>query len=39
MTHMSDPNEGFTLSSSDRNLGMELVRVTEAGAMAAGRWM
>jgi fructose-1,6-bisphosphatase II len=23
----------------DRNLGMELVRVTEAGAMAAGRWV
>lgn len=27
------------LTSGDRNLGMELVRVTEAGAMAAGRWM
>src|SRR5687767_1832452 len=36
---MSDNNEVFNLSSSDRNLGMELVRVTEAGAMAAGRWM
>jgi fructose-1,6-bisphosphatase II len=23
----------------DRNLAMELVRVTEAGAMAAGRWV
>jgi fructose-1,6-bisphosphatase II len=23
----------------DRNLAMELVRVTEAAAMAAGRWM
>jgi fructose-1,6-bisphosphatase class II len=36
---MSDNDEVFTLSSGDRNLGMELVRVTEAGAMAAGRWM
>ena len=25
--------------SPDRNLAMELVRVTEAGAMAAGRWV
>lgn len=25
--------------SQDRNLGMELVRVTEAAALAAGRWM
>jgi len=25
--------------SADRNLGMELVRVTEAAALAAGRWM
>ena len=23
----------------DRNLGLELVRVTEAAAMAAGRWV
>jgi hypothetical protein len=23
----------------DRNLALELVRVTEAGAMAAGRWV
>ena len=23
----------------DRNLAMELVRVTEAGALAAGRWV
>lgn len=36
---MSEQSEVFTLSSGDRNLGMELVRVTEAGAMAAGRWM
>src|SRR5215216_6834774 len=26
-------------SSPDRNLAMELVRVTEAAAMAAGRWV
>src|SRR3546814_8662986 len=25
--------------SPDRNLALELVRVTEAGAMAAGRWV
>lgn len=36
---MTKENEVFNLSSGDRNLGMELVRVTEAGAMAAGRWM
>ncbi|MGH8999247.1 MAG: class II fructose-bisphosphatase [Acidimicrobiia bacterium] len=28
-----------TASTPDRNLAMELVRVTEAAAMAAGRWM
>ena len=26
-------------SSPDRNLALELVRVTEAAAMAAGRWV
>lgn len=36
---MSDEPEVKELTSGDRNLGMELVRVTEAGAMAAGRWM
>src|SRR5215469_16065729 len=25
--------------TKERNLGMELVRVTEAGALSAGRWM
>lgn len=29
----------LTLSADDRNLGMELVRVTEAGALAGARWM
>lgn len=36
---MAEANEVKSLRSGDRNLGMELVRVTEAGAMAAGRWM
>jgi fructose-1,6-bisphosphatase II len=32
--------EGFELSGTkERNLAMELVRVTEAGALSAGRWM
>ena len=28
-----------TRESPDRNIAMELVRVTEAGAMAAARWI
>ncbi|HAM01105.1 MAG TPA: fructose-bisphosphatase class II, partial [Acidimicrobiaceae bacterium] len=32
---MAAPNP----QAPDRNLAMELVRVTEAAAMAAGRWM
>ena len=36
---MGEESDVKQLTSSDRNLGMELVRVTEAGAMAAGRWM
>src|SRR5581483_950752 len=40
----ADPREDPTMAKSpheipDRNLGMELVRVTEAAAMAAARWM
>ena len=32
--------EGFELSvTKERNLAMELVRVTEAGALNAARWM
>ena len=30
---------GQSTASLDRNLGLELVRVTEAAALAAGRWM
>src|SRR3712207_6189010 len=37
------PPEGSSLAPSpsapDRNLALELVRVTESGAMAAGRWV
>ncbi|MBB4688486.1 class II fructose-bisphosphatase [Amycolatopsis jiangsuensis] len=36
MTTASDPRHG---EAPDRNLAMELVRVTEAAAMAAGRWV
>jgi fructose-1,6-bisphosphatase II len=36
---MGDETEVRTLSPDDRNLGMELVRVTEAAALAAARWM
>jgi fructose-1,6-bisphosphatase II len=32
-------NSGRTPEAPDRNLAMELVRVTEAAAMAAGRWV
>ncbi len=33
------PNKNKAGESPDRNLAMELVRVTEAAAMASGRWM
>jgi fructose-1,6-bisphosphatase II len=33
---MTEPRRG---EAPDRNLALELVRVTEAGAMAAGRWV
>jgi fructose-1,6-bisphosphatase II len=36
---MADETEIRLLSADDRNLGMELVRVTEAAALAAARWM
>ncbi|GAA3571841.1 class II fructose-bisphosphatase [Amycolatopsis ultiminotia] len=36
MTTASDPRR---VEAPDRNLAMELVRVTEAAAMAAGRWV
>ncbi|HEX3424610.1 MAG TPA: class II fructose-bisphosphatase [Acidimicrobiales bacterium] len=32
-------NDGSTAQAPDRNLAMELVRVTEAAALAAARWM
>src|SRR5690348_4294923 len=34
-----EPVEAPPHGAPDRNLAMELVRVTEAGAMAAGRWV
>ncbi len=36
---MSDAAAPKRREAPDRNLAMELVRVTEAGAMAAGRWV
>ncbi|BDH56157.1 class II fructose-bisphosphatase [Tsukamurella sp. PLM1] len=36
---MSDPQAESNPIAPDRNLAMELVRVTEAGALAAGRWV
>jgi fructose-1,6-bisphosphatase II len=44
MSDMPDPSEvAESLAPSpqapDRNLALELVRVTEAAAMAAGRWV
>ena len=36
---MSDRRPDVTPPAADRNLAMELVRVTEAAAMAAGRWV
>ncbi|HTM85090.1 MAG TPA: hypothetical protein VL179_09355, partial [Mycobacterium sp.] len=43
MTHATESSGAAAKPSRreppDRNLAMELVRVTEAGAMAAGRWV
>ncbi len=41
MCAMTDSGDTLSVSSSspDRNLALELVRVTEAAAMAAGRWV
>ena len=36
---MTDSLPTLTPETADRNLAMELVRVTEAAAMAAGRWV
>jgi fructose-1,6-bisphosphatase II len=35
----TERRNGSTGEAPDRNLALELVRVTEAGAMAAGRWV
>ena len=39
MSSSSAPRQRPTPEEPDRNLAMELVRVTEAAAMAAGRWV
>jgi fructose-1,6-bisphosphatase II len=36
---MTDPSSTVPAEPPDRNLAMELVRVTEAAAMAGGRWV
>jgi fructose-1,6-bisphosphatase II len=36
---MTTPASTTLYMRPDRNLALELVRVTEAGAMAAGRWV
>ncbi|MBO0796610.1 MAG: fructose-bisphosphatase class II, partial [Ktedonobacteraceae bacterium] len=37
---MDQSDERFNIAEvTHRNLGMELVRVTEAAALSAGRWM
>src|SRR5438477_1249949 len=35
----ADPLDGTPKGAPDRNLAVELVRVTEAAALAAGRWI
>jgi len=39
MTDAPDPGARAEMPAPDRNLAMELVRVTEAAAMSAGRWV
>ena len=39
MSTLSTPRQNPTPEEPDRNLALELVRVTEAAAMAAGRWV
>lgn len=39
MSTMTTPRQKSTREEPDRNLALELVRVTEAAAMAAGRWV
>jgi fructose-1,6-bisphosphatase II len=39
MSTLSAPRRNPVREEPDRNLALELVRVTEAAAMAAGRWV
>src|SRR2546421_1013282 len=39
MSTLSAPRQNPKQEEPDRNLALELVRVTEAAAMAAGRWV
>src|SRR5256885_5315586 len=39
MSALSTPRQNPTPEEPDRNLALELVRVTEAASMAAGRWV
>ena len=39
MSDTSEPVEAPPKGAPDRNLALELVRVTEAAAMGAGRWI
>jgi fructose-1,6-bisphosphatase II len=39
MSTLSTPPQNPTREEPDRNLALELVRVTEAAAIAAGRWV
>jgi fructose-1,6-bisphosphatase II len=38
-TGVADPLDGTPRGAPDRNLALDLVRVTEAAALAAGRWI
>jgi fructose-1,6-bisphosphatase II len=38
-TELADPLDGTPRGAPDRNLALDLVRVTEAAALAAGRWI
>ena len=38
-TEVADPLDGTPIGAPDRNLALDLARVTEAAALAAGRWI
>src|SRR5947208_6727861 len=38
-TEVGDPLDGTAIGAPDRNLALDLARVTEAAALAAGRWI